>query len=220
MSDHETQFVPHPMPDGIIGVEGKPYMADGTGALRAVESIPPLKKLRDETVRKEFGYALALAHQISRFKGHVMTNLGNFDALVDQEFGVKTRGPKGNGIYTSFDGLWRIEIRMQNRVAYGPELQAAKALFDACLTEWAADTRPSLRSIVTNAFDTDKEGQINRTNIHTLLNTEDDDPRWKRGQDAIREAMYVIGSKEYVRFYMRASQRDGWDPVTINLANA
>lgn len=220
MSAHETQFTPHPMPDGIVMVDGNPYLPDGTGALRAVEAIPPLKKLRDEMVRREFGFALALADQIARFKGHVMTNLGNFDALVAQEFNVTVGGKKGNRTYTSFDGLWKIEVRMQDRVAYGPELQAAKALFDACLNEWAADTRPSLRSIVTNAFDTDKDGQINRTNIHTLLNTEDDDPRWQRGQDAIREAMYVIGSKEYVRFSMRASQKDRWKTVTIDLASA
>lgn len=220
MTNHETQFTPHPMPDGIVMVDGNPYMADGTGALRAVETIPPLKKLRDECVRREFGFALALADQVSRFKGHLMTNLGNFDALVQQEFNVTVGGAKGNRTYTSFDGLWKIEVRMQDRVAYGPELQAAKALFDECLNEWAAETRPSLRSIVTNAFDTDRDGQINRTNIHTLLNTEDDDPRWQRGQDAIREAMYVIGSKEYVRFSMRPTQKDRWATVTIDLASA
>ncbi|WP_353428731.1 DUF3164 family protein [Paracoccus denitrificans] len=208
------------MPDGIVMVDGKPYMPDGVGKLSAVEAIPPLKKLRDEVVRAEFGFALALAEQISRFKGHVMTNLGNFDALVQQEFNVTVGGAKGNRTYTSFDGLWKIEVRMQDQIAYGPELQAAKPLFDACLNEWASDTRPALRSIVANAFDTDKEGKINRTNIHMLLNTEDDDPRWKRGQDALREAMYVIGSKEYIRFSMRESCKSRWTAVTIDLANA
>ena len=220
MTAQQTQFTPHPMPDGITMVEGNPFMSDGTGRLTSIESIPPLKKLRDETVRVDFGFALALAEQISRFKGHVMTNLGSFDALVQQEFNVTVGGAKGNRTYTSFDGLWKIEVRMQDRIAYGPELQAAKPLFDACLNEWAADTRPALRSIVANAFDTDKEGQINRTNIHMLLNTDDDDPRWKRGQDAIREAMYVIGSKEYVRFQMRESQKSRWVSLTIDLANA
>lgn len=219
MSKHETTFTPHPMPDGIIEANGNKYMADGTGALRAVETISPRKLLCDEMVRHEFGFALAVTHQLARFRGHLMTNLGNFDALMAQEYGVTIGGKKGNRTYTSHDGLWKIEVRMQDRIAYSSELQQAKALFDECLNEQAADAPPLLRSIVTNAFDIDKEGQINRTNIHILLNTEDDDPRWKRGQEAIRDAMYVIGAKEYVRFSMRPSCRDGWTSLSIDLAN-
>lgn len=220
MTRHETSFTPHPMPDGVVEVHGNKYMADGTGALRAIETIKASKLLCDDMVRREFGFALALADQLARFKGHLMTNLGSFDALMAQEYGVTIGGKKGNRTYTSFDGLWKIEVRIQDRIAYSSELQQAKALFDECLNEQAAGAPPLLRSIVTNAFDTDKEGQINRTNIHVLLNTEDEDPRWKRGQEAIRDAMYVIGAKEYVRFSMRDSCRDAFRSLTIDLANA
>lgn len=215
-----TSFVPHPVPDGLIDVMGKPYMADGTGKLTAVEVIPTMKKLRDEMVRREFGFALALADQISRFRGHVMTKLGQFDALMAQEYGLTIGGEKGNRTYTTFDGLMRIEVRCQDRIAYGPEMVVAKQLFDACLNEWAADTRAELRSIVTNAFDTDREGQINRSNVYMLLNTESDDQRWKSGQQAIRDAMYAIGSKEYVRFSARPDQKARWAAVSIDLAAA
>lgn len=215
-----SQFVPHPVPDGIIEVQGKPYMADGTGKLTAVESIPTMKKLRDEMVRREFGFAFAIADQLSRFRGHVMTNLGQFDALMAQEYGLTIGGEKGNRTYTTFDGLMRIEVRCQDRIAYGPEMIIAKQLFDECLNEWAADTRAELRSIVTNAFDTDREGQINRSNVYMLLNTESDDARWKSGQQAIRDAMYAIGSKEYVRFSTRPDQKSRWTTVSIDLAGA
>lgn len=220
MAKHETSFEPHSMPDGIVEVDGKQYMMTATGDLRAVESIKAADKLRDEVVRGEFGFALALHDQIARFKGHLMTNLGDFDALIAQQYNAKIGGKKGNRTYTSIDGLWRITVRMHDTIAYGPEMQAAKALFDECLNEWAADARPALRSIVTNAFDTNKEGQINRSNIHNLLNTEDDDLRWKAGQEAIREAMYVIGAKEYVRFESRPDCRSKWTSVTIDLASA
>lgn len=220
MTAHQSQFTPMPMPSGIIDVHGKPYMPDGTGGLRPVESIPPLKKLMDEAVRGEFGFAMALADQLRRFRHHLFSNLDAFDDLVMQEYGVKIGGPKGNRTYTSFDGLWKIEVRVQDRFSYGPEMQAAKALFDECLNEWAADTRAEMRSIVTNAFSTDKEGQIARGNVHTLLKTESDDPRWQSGQRAIRDAVYVLGSKEYIRFSFRADQKDDFEPLTINLANA
>lgn len=215
-----SQFTPYPVADGIVYVEGKPYMPDGTGRLTALESIPPMKKLRDEMVRREFGFGLALSAQIVRFKAHLMANLDDFDGLVLQEFNVRIGGKKGNRTYTSFDGLLKIEVRMQDRIAYGPEMQAAKALFDECLNEWAKDSRPEMRSIVTNAFETDKEGQINRSNIHALLRTESEDPRWTRGQDAIQEAVYVIAAKEYVRLSTRPSQKEKWAAVPINLAAA
>ncbi len=220
MTNQETQFTPAPMPDGIIDVAGKPYMPDGTGKLTAVEVIPARKKLRDEMVRREFGFALALSEQIARFRAHVITNLGSFDAMIKQEYGVTVGGEKGNRSYLSYDGLWKIEVRVQPRIGYSSEMQSAKALFDECMREWSADAPAELRSIVTNAFDVDREGQINRANVDILLNVESENPRFREGQRALREAEYTISSKEYVRFSMRPDCRSKWQAVTIDLANA
>jgi len=220
MTAHHSAFQPAPMPTGLVRHGDQSYMHNATGDLTAVENIPALKKLRDEMVRREFGYAIALSEQITRFRAHTMANLGAFDALMAQEYNVTVGGEKGNRTYTSFDGLWKIEVRVQDRLAFDAGMQIAKALFDECLREWAEGTRAEMRSIVTNAFDTDKEGQINRTNIFILLGTESDDSRWQEGQRAIREAMYVIGSKEYLRFSFRDSCRDRWKALTIDLASA
>lgn len=215
-----TEFQPAAMPDGIIEANGHRYMGDGKGGLRAIENVAPMKLLQDEMVRREFGFARALAEQIGRFKGHVYENLGSFDALMAQEYGLKIGGPKGNRTYSTVDGLYRVEVRIQDRLAFGPELQIAKALFDECLNERAADADPLIRSIVTNAFDTDKEGKINRGNVFILLNTKDGDPRWVRGQEAIRDAMHVIGSKSYLRFSFREAYDASWQTLTIDLASA
>ncbi|ETD85728.1 DUF3164 family protein [Rhodobacter capsulatus] len=220
MARIETKFEPHPVPTGIIEANGNQYMADGKGGLRAVENIPPMKKLQDEQVRKIFGFAHALAAQIARFKGHVYEDLGSLDALMMQEYGLKVGGPKGNRTYATFDGLMKIEVRIQDRIVYGPEMQVAKALFDKVLNERAAGADPLIRSIITSAFDTDKEGQINRANVFVLLNVKDEDPDFKRGQDAIRDAMYVIGSKSYLRFQFRDAYDAPWQTLTIDLASA
>lgn len=220
MSRHETSFTPFPVSDGIVEVNGQKYMADGKGRLTALELIKPQHKLQDELLRQEFGFALALVDQISRFKGHVYENLAEFDALLAQEYNVTKGGAKGNRTYTSFDGLMKIEVRIQDQMALGPEMQFAKALFDECLNEWASDTRAELRSIVTNAFDTDKEGQINRANLFLLLQTESADERWSKGQQAIRDAIHIIGSKSYLRFQHRDAFDAAWKSLTIDLANA
>lgn len=205
---------------GITMVNGKPYMADARGGLVPLEMVKPADKLEDETVRKIMGFARDLSDQIARFRGHTMTDLGEFDALLEQEYGTRKGGKKGNRTYQTFDGLMRVTVSVADFVDFGPQLQIAKTLIDECLNEWSADSRPEIRAIVTRAFNTDREGQINRSEIFMLLRMQIEDERWLKAMEAIRDAMRVTGSKEYVRFHVRERITDPWKAVTIDLAKA
>lgn len=215
-----SEFTPHPVPPALIEVAGSPYMRDARGALVPADLVRPSDKLEDEVVRKVMSFALALSAQVARFKAHTFTDLGEFDALLAQEYGLTKGGPRGNRSYTSYDGLMRVSVRVADLIDFGPQLQTAKALMDECLNEWAADARPEIRAIVTRAFNTDKEGQINRAEIFTLLRLDIADPRWQDAMRAIREAMRVVGSKLYVRIESRASVDERFAAVTIDLASA
>ncbi len=208
------------LPTGITVVNGKDYMADARGALVPVETIAPADKLEDELVRKVMGFAMPLSSQIARFRGHTMTDLGEFDALLEQEYKSTKGGKKGNRTYQTFDGLMKVQVQVQvsDFVTFGPQLQIAKKILDERLTEWSADSRPEIRAIITKAFNTDKEGQVSRSDIYALLRLQIEDDRWNEAMRAIRDAMRIVGSKEYVRFYQRASVTDGWEAVTIDLA--
>lgn len=203
---------------GITIVNGKEYMADAKGALVPLELIKPVDKLEDEVVRKVMGFASDLSERISRFRGHTMDDLGGFDALLQQEYEVRKGGPKGNRTYQTFDGLNKIIVQIADYVEFGPQLQIAKQLLDECLNEWAADSSPEIRAIITRAFNTDKAGQVNRSEIYRILRLDIDDPRWREAMRAIREAMRIIGSKEYVRFYERENLTAAWKAVTIDLS--
>ena len=205
---------------GVTMVSGKQYMADAKGNLVPVEAIKPADRLEDEVVRKIMVFASSLSDQISRFRGHTMTDLGEFDALLQQEYNATKGGPKGNRTYQTFDGLKKVTIQIADFVDFGPQLQVAKRLLDECLTEWAADSRQEIRAVITRAFNTDKEGQVNRSEIFMLLRLDIEDARWQDAMRAIREAMRITGSKEYVRFYERAKITDGWRAVTIDMAKA
>lgn len=207
-----------PAAPGIITVAGKDYMSDAKANLVPLELIKPADKLEDEVVRKIAGHAVALSDQIARFRGHSFTDLGEFDALLEQDYGLSRGGKKGNRTYTSFDGCLKVTVQVADFVDYGPQLQTAKGLVDECLIEWSSDGRPEIRAVVTGAFDTDKEGKINRTAILKLLRLDIDDPRWLNAMDAIREAMRIIGSKTYLRFYQRSCCTDPWQAITIDLA--
>ncbi|MEN5277007.1 DUF3164 family protein [Brucella sp. TWI432] len=206
--------------NGVTLVKGKEYMPDAKGNLVPVEAIKPADRLEDEVVRKIMTFASSLSDQISRFRGHTMTDLGEFDALLQQEYKATKGGPKGNRTYQTFDGLKKVTIQIADFVDFGPQLQVAKRLLDECLTEWAADSRPEIRAVITRAFNTDKEGKVNRSEIFMLLRLDIDDPRWQDAMRAIREAMRITGSKEYVRFYERNSITDAWRAVTIDMAKA
>lgn len=215
-----TDHTPHPVPDGRIEVNGATYMADAEGALVPVELIKAETLLEDETVRKIMRYAMELSEQVARFKAHTFDDIGALDAILDQEYGATKGGPKGNKTLTTHDGLFRVQVQVADHIDFGPQLQIAKELVDECLNEWAADARPEIRAIVTRAFNTDKAGQINRSEIFMLLRLEIEDARWRRAMDAIRAAMRVVGSKTYVRCSYRESLGDSWKPVTIDLAKA
>lgn len=206
--------------EGVTIINGKAYMEDAKGGFLPLDMVKPQHKLEDEVVRKAMSFAVSLSEQIGRFRGHTMTDLGDLDALLSQEYGAKIGGAKGNRTYQTIDGTMKVQVQVADLVDFGPELIAAKSLIDECLNEWSQDSRPEIQSIVTRAFNTDKEGKINRSEIFMLLRHQIEDERWQRAMDAIRDAMRITGSKEYVRFYRREKATEAWHAVTIDLARA
>lgn len=209
-----------PPADGRVIVNGVAYLPDAKGNLVPVSAIKPQHLCEDETVRRIMHFGEELSAQVARFKAHTFEDLGDFEALLAQEYGAKKGGAKGNKEFTSFDGLMKVQVQVQDSITFGPELQIAKELIDECLNEWSAESRPEIRAIVTRAFNTDKAGQINRAEIFMLLRLEIEDARWQDAMRAIRDAMRVVGSKTYVRLYRRERFDAPWQAVTIDLAKA
>lgn len=220
MTPEPQDGLPKPVPSPIMTIGERDYMPDAKGNLVPVELIRAEDKLEDETVRKIIGYAQDLSDQVGRFKSHTFDDLGAFEALLLQEYGATRGGAKGNKTFTSFDGLFQVKVQVQDHIDFGPQLQIAKTLVDECLNEWSADARAEIRAIVTRAFNTDKEGQINRSEVFMLLRLEIDDPRWQEAMRAVRDAIRIIGSKTYVRCYSRPAPDAAWDAITIDLAKA
>jgi len=215
-----SQFQPAPIPDGRVTANGNTYMTDAKGGLIPVDLVKPQDQLQDETVRKIVSHGLALSAQTSRFKEHVFDDIGSFEAILEQEYGSTIGGAKGNKTLMSYDGLFKVQVAVADRFDFGPELQVAKGILDECMNEWSADAPAELRAIITNAFNTDKEGQINRAEIFKLLRLEIQDTRWQRAMRAIRDAMRVAGTATYVRCYQRPAPDAKWQHITIDLAKA
>lgn len=208
-------------PAGAIEApNGKVLWPDSSGGYLPEEMVKAEDKIEDEMVRKVLTFAKDLSGQIARFKEHTFADIGDLQALLAQHYGAKKGGKKGNATFMSFDGLMKVQVQVADLIEFGPQLQTAKTLIDECLNEWSADARPELQAIVQRAFNTDKEGQVNRAELYRLRRWDIADPRWQRAMQAITDASRAVGSKEYVRFYERDSHDGGWRSVTIDLASA
>lgn len=208
---------PHP---AAIDVGGTPYLRDAKGNLVPVASVKPVDLLMDETVRKILDSARSVSAVVAAFKGEAFESVNELQALIAQNYNATVGGKKGNITLVSFDGCQKVQVQVADLLEFGPELQAAKALIDECLTEWAVGSAVELRALVNRVFSVDKEGQINRAELFMLLRVEIEDERWVRAMEAIRDSIRVIGSRTYVRFYDRPAPDAAWHAVTIDLAAA
>jgi len=208
---------PHPT---AIDVNGAWYLRDAKGALVPYAAVKPVDLLMDELVRTVLADAREESARVAAFKRRTFERVGEFQALLAQQYGASVGGRKGNITLPTYDGCGKVQIAVADILELGPELQVAKALIDECLIEWAADSQMEIRAIVNMAFAVEKEGQINRSGLFMLLRVAIEDERWQRAMDAIRDSMRIIGSRQYVRFYDRAAPDAAWRGITVDIAAA
>lgn len=201
----------------IVIPEG--YLMDVKGRLVPERLIKDHEKLEDQTVRKILAYAEDLNAQIARFRGHTFDDVSSFMDILAEQYGASKGGTKGNVTLTSYDGCLKVVVQVQEFLTFGPELQVAKQLFDACISRWAKDVDGKVRALVDHAFQVDKEGRINRQALFGLRRLEIDDEDWQAAITALNDSIRTQGSREYVRFYKRSDPRGRWAAVTIDLAS-
>lgn len=196
------------------------YAQDAKGRLVPENLIKPQQRLEDQTVRAIIDHARTLSAQIVRFRGHTFDDVATFMDTLGEQYGATKGGAKGNVTLTSFDGCLKVTVQVQGSLTFGPELQVAKDLFDACISEWSEGADDKIQALVSHAFQVDKQGQINREALFSLRRLSIDDDGWRAAVDALNDSIRVQGSKQYVRFYQRSDPQERWQAITIDIANA
>lgn len=194
------------------------YKADRRGRLVPVETIKPVDLLRDELVCKLITEAKAQRDALTAFKSRLFSEIEAFVDLSMQEYDIQHGGTKGNLSLYSFDGRYRIQIAISDRVILDERLQAAKHLIDECFREWTADSRPEIRAIIDNAFAVDKEGNLNTYRVLGLRKLDIKDDKWQMAMKAIAEAVTVVGSTSYGRLYERVGDTERYAPICLDFA--
>lgn len=194
------------------------YWQDAKGCLVPESMIKPIDKERDRLVKELVDKARGVTKVLADFKAQAFGDISAFIDMSVEQYDAKLGGKKGNLTLYSFDGKYRIQRAIHNRIAFDERLQAARVLIDECLADWTEGARPELQAIVNQAFDSDKEGQINTARVLALRRYEIKDERWQRAMVAIGEAVQVVGSKSYIRVYERIGETDQYQPIALDIA--
>ena len=179
------------------------YWQDASGNLIPESKVKDIDKLRHQVVTDLCEMAKQRRDGLAEFKAKAMQEVAALVATSMEQYGVKTGGEKGNVTLTSFDGKFKLVRQMQDRLVFGEQLLAAKALIDECVQAWSKDANDNIRALVNHAFQTDKEGKINTGRVLGLRSLDIQDEAWKQAMQAIADSTKTASTTPYVRFYER-----------------
>lgn len=202
-----------------VTIDNKTYWQDAKGALTPDENVKEIDKERDALVLEWVEKAKALSDQMATFKNGIFGDINAFVALSAEKYQAKIGGRKGNVTLFSYDGKYKIQVANSDHIQFDERIQAAKALIDECLDDWSKGSRPELKLLVEQAFNVDKEGNLNTARILGLRRVDIKDQRWLNAMQAISESVQVVGSKSYVRFYERVGESEQYVPISLDMAS-
>lgn len=194
------------------------YWQDASGNLVPDSKVKDVDKVRHELVVNMCQKALALRTLLAEFKLASMADVAAFVSMSMETYGVKSGGNKGNVTLTSYDGKYKLVRQMSDRIVFGPELMAAKALIDECVHEWAQEANDNIKALVNHAFQTDKEGKINTGRVLGLRRLEITDEKWKKAMQAIADSMQTASTTPYIRFYVRNDTTQNYVAIPLDIA--
>jgi hypothetical protein len=194
------------------------YWVDAKGVMTPQQLVKDIDKARDTIVGEVVTRAIEVNRLLADFKLQAFADIAAFVDLSANEYGVSLGGNKGNVTLYTFDGQYKIQRAMQDRIAFDERLQAAKSLIDECLSEWTEGAKPEIHAIINRAFQTEKEGEVNTGSVLALRRLDIADERWKRAMIAIGEAVQVVGSRSYIRVYKRVGDTSQYEAISLDIA--
>lgn len=194
------------------------YWQDASGNLIPESKVKDIDKLRHQVVTDLCNMAKLHRTGLAEFKAKAMQEVAALVATSMEQYGVKAGGEKGNVTLTSFDGKFKLVRQMQDRIVFGEQLLAAKALIDECVQAWSKDANDNIRALVNHAFQTDKEGKINTGRVLGLRSLDIQDEAWKQAMQAIADSTKTASTTPYVRFYERDEGTGEYRAISLDVA--
>lgn len=193
------------------------HRKDNRGRLVPESQIKDIDLMRDDVVRELHAEAVEVQKVLAKFKQKAFDSIHSFVSLSAEKYGAKVGGAKGNVSLLTFDGGLRVQLAIQESIQFDERLQAAKELIDECLREWTVGARPEIATLVQDAFRVDAAGKLRTGSVLALRRLDITDARWLQAMRAIGEAVQVVGSKSYVRFYSR-DDNGQYQAISLDIA--
>jgi len=203
--------------DGRRLIDGVPYWRDSTGRWVPESLVSEVDQLIDQVVRPIAVGALSVSAALTRLKTQAFADCRALLELLAERHGTRLESARGNYRLYSFDRAWRIEVAAQDRIDFSPQIEVARTLFRQWLDQ--AEASPEVKAIVARAWDLDETGRLRVREIVRLANYRVEHPLWRAAMKAVQEAMFVVGSQEYLRVHRRNGS-GGYDLVTLDFASA
>ncbi|WP_420344243.1 DUF3164 family protein [Paenirhodobacter sp.] len=196
---------------------------DSEGRMVPASLVKPADKMKDEVARSLLPRAREIRDIMAGFKADAMAEMFAAKDLIFEQYGAKIGGKKGNFSITSYDGTLEVEVSVADRITFGPELQAAKALIDECIASWSPGANDNMIALVDHAFQVNKSGRIDTGRVLGLRKLEmkdangGPDAKWQAAMQAISDAVKVHGTATYIRFY-EADEAGNRNAVVLDFA--
>lgn len=194
------------------------YMQNASGHLVPTDQVREQDLLRDELTRELAAEAIALRDKLAAFKKRALADINDLVQITCEKYGAVLGGKKGNVQISTYDGRYRVVRQAAERIAFTEELEAAKALINACIDRWSQGANPHIRALVDRAFRTDSKGQIKTSAVLELLRLDIDDEEWSSAMQAIKDSIQSCGSAIYVRVYERVGDSDQYRAIPLDIA--
>ena len=175
--------------------------------------------LRDQVVMGLVPTALRLHNELATFKAAALKEISDLIEIAAERYGAKLGGKKGNVSLLSYDGRYKIQRTYSKVVAFTEEIETAKALIDSCLVRWSEGANDNIRAVVSQAFRTNKNGEISTGKVLDLMRMNIDDEEWNRAMLALKDALKSNGTAVYIRLYERIGTTDQYQPISLDIAS-
>lgn len=194
------------------------HMINAQGHLVPLDMVKPEDKLEHDLVLSLENDAKIIRECLVTFKQLALTEVATFLDILSEKYERSKGGKKGNVTLTSYDGLIRVQVSVSDYINFGAQLEVAKGLIDECIDEWSEGANDNIKVIINQAFSKGSQGRFNTQAILGLRKLNIDDPKWLSAMEAISDSVKIISSKEYIRFYRRASTQCDWEAVSLDIA--
>ncbi|WP_175857059.1 DUF3164 family protein [Burkholderia anthina] len=194
------------------------YVQDARGRLVPESLVAPIDQLRDQTITSLIDEAKRVQSTMVDFKVRAFGDIAAFIETSHEQYGVKVGGTKGNISLITFDGRYKIVRQIAEHLQFDERLQAAKELIDECLREWTEGSDDKVKALINEAFQVDKEGNVNTGRILALRRLAINDSKWMKAMQAIGDSIRVTGSKPYIRLYERVEDTEEYRAISLDLA--